>query len=244
MQTLSVGPKQAVPNSPRAPPQLNRLQLNNLRPGSGGARCRVPAVDLHPDVTPLKETLPKLQGPLLKRHQNSRIANWGQRYLRVDDVHDVIYYFRSSAANVWDEPANFFMLRSLDSVRKIAADEIPFAFELHFKKGKGGPPPKKSQTENASPQGHRSKLLLRASTELDQQRWVAGLQARLAIIEQGVRPPPPVAPSPDPPHTPRGQALAAAASPPDNSMGRRRMWRSVSTMTTAIMHRPTVCKRP
>lgn len=155
--------------------------------------------------------LPKLQGSLQKRHQHSCLADWGTRYLRVDDRRGVIYYFRSRGASLWDEPAGLFLLRSLESVSALAIPQLPHAFELRFRtqgEGGGGSPSrllKRSKRDDGPgdegnpPREPRSSLLLRASSEHELQKWVVGLQTRMAIQAAADAPvPPPAMGPPDP----------------------------------------------
>ena len=124
--------------------------MRNARPAgapSGGMGLRtvlscsqLPITMVDGALDPKK--LPKLQGVLQKRHQHSCLADWGTRYLRVDDRRGVIYYFRSRGASLWDEQAGLFLLRSLESVSKLALPQTPHAFELRFRA-----PPSKRRRE-------------------------------------------------------------------------------------------------
>ena len=166
--------------------------------------------------------LPKLQGSLQKRHQHSCLADWGTRYLRVDDRRGVIYYFRSRGASLWDEPAGLFLLRSLESVSALAIPQLPHAFELRFRstqgEGGGGSPSrlrKRSKRDDGRggegnpPREPRSSLLLRASSEHELQKWVVGLQTRMAIQAAADTPPPPPAMGPPDPDSAAAAILNA-----------------------------------
>jgi len=118
---------------------------------------------------------PPLRGMLHKKHQNSRFANWGKRYFEVDDERGILYYFRTRAAQEWDEPARHFMLSTLRSCT--TSPSYSHALEVHLDKSA-------LDNDKISDTPDRDKLVLRAGSEGEQQRWLAGLQAR---IEQQAR---------------------------------------------------------
>ena len=185
-----------------APGSSSRPSKMGLRAALSCSQLKLLAVDGDGAAMDPRK-LPKLQGSLQKRHQHSCLADWGTRYLRVDDRRGVIYYFRSRGASLWDEPAGLFLLRSLESVSALAIPQLPHAFELRFRAPQGesgGASPsrirKKSKRGEASgdegdlPREPRSSLLLRASSEHELQKWVVGLQTRMAIQQAADAPAP------------------------------------------------------
>ena len=79
-------------------------------------------------------SLTPLRGMLHKKHRHQHVLrNWGKRFFEVDDERGILYYFRTRAAQQWDEPARHFLLSSLVSVQAVDdAHAAPHGIELTF----------------------------------------------------------------------------------------------------------------
>jgi len=136
-------------------------------------------------LPPPGNNAPPLRGMLHKRHQNSRFSNWGKRYFEVDDERGILFYFRTKAAQEWDEPARHFSLSALRDCRALEIPSHTFGLEVTLVAAAHTPP---------------HKLVLRAKSQAEHQRWLAGLQSRIDLqrkrFEAGV---PPHAPGSPPP---------------------------------------------
>jgi len=154
------------------------------------------------------DTLAPLHGALSKRHQNSRVVEWGKRYVVVDDAAGFLCYFRSRTAQDWDEPARAYFMRSLQRVQLVDFDK--FVFELYFSipprtqerklrntmwrgdvavgdvttEGAGtdeamAEAPSAATSPPDEPESGLTKLVLRAASFAELQRWMLGLEARI-----------------------------------------------------------------
>ena len=141
-----------------------RWNLRLLQPGRSFSFVR----DMLQRPVGEHEPVPPLRGMLHKKHQNSRFANWGKRYFEVDDKRGMLYYFRTRAAQEWDEPARHFMLSALRSCT--TSPSHSHALEVHLQKAD----PDDDVIDTVC-----DKLVLRARSEVEKQRWLAGLQARI-----------------------------------------------------------------
>ncbi|KAL1523166.1 hypothetical protein AB1Y20_018121 [Prymnesium parvum] len=125
---------------------------------------------------PLADGNARLRGMLHKRHQNSRFSSWGKRYFEVDDDRGLLYYFRTRAAQQWDEPARHFMLSSLLDCHPVPLPSgHSFGIELTLSSGAGC----------------TQRMVLRAESEAEYTRWLVGLRRRISSLaaqgEQGIK---------------------------------------------------------
>lgn len=128
-------------------------------------------------------TQPELRGVLLKKHQHSRaMLNWGRRYFEVDDERGILCYFRTRAAQDWDEPARHFTISALVHARLVDDPSGPHAFELAYLTTGNDDGDDDAVAFGPGVYGERGamrRLLLRAESEAERERWVNGLQARI-----------------------------------------------------------------
>jgi hypothetical protein len=121
-----------------------------------------------------------LRGVLLKKHRRSHLAiSWGRRFFEVDDERGILYYFHTRASQDWEDARGDISLAGLISVRAIDVYAGPHAFEIRHRRTSA------EAVEAGVPFGSTLKLLLRASSKAEQQRWIHGLQARIGDDQQG-----------------------------------------------------------
>ena len=95
----------------------------------------------------------------------------GKRFFEVDNRSGILYYFNSWESKEKQRPRRLYLLSELHSVQPImptaSAFSFQHSFELRFK------------CRGATGKTEIHKLLLRAETEIERQRWVNGLQDRM-----------------------------------------------------------------
>ena len=130
-------------------------------------------------IGPIPAPLP-LRGVLFKKHRKSHLAiSWGRRFFEVDDERGILYYFHTRASQDWEDARGDVSLAGLISVRAIDVYAGPHAFEIRHRRTSA------EAVEAGVPFGSTLKLLLRANSHAEQQRWINGLQARIGDDQQG-----------------------------------------------------------